>query len=292
MNRARIKPLPRQRGLALVLVLWTITLLAVIAGSFAYSMRTGTFVTRNAVDIAQARYLAEAGVQRALLALLDPDPAQRWAGNGSVRAWSFGGGVLAISVRDEAGLIDLNRAPPELLDGILRVGGVPQAARPRLVDAILDWRDADHLNHLHGAEDKAYRLADRAYAAKDAPFEAVEELQLVLGMPVAVFEKLEPFLTVYSGQGGVNQSTAPREVLLALPNADADTVDSLLAARTSAGGDGEQASAANHARQGNVYRITVHAQMPSGTTYGVRAVVQLSPTQTAGFLVREWKEGV
>ena len=32
--------------------------------------------------------------------------------------------------------------------------------------------------------------------------------------------------------------------------------------------------------------------MPSATTYGVRAVVQLSPTQTAGFLLREWKEGV
>jgi general secretion pathway protein K len=105
-------------------------------------------------------------------------------------------------------------------------------------------------------------------------------------MPVAVSEKIEPFLTVYSGQGGVNQSAAPREVLLALPNADPDAVDSLLAERTSAGGDSAQANAAS------VYRITVHAQMPSGTTYGVRAVVQLSPTQTAGFLLREWKEGV
>jgi len=281
-----MRPLPRQRGLALVLVLWTMTLLAVIAGSFAYSMWTGTFVTRNAVDIAQARSLAEAGVQRAILALLDPDPARRWAGNGSVRAWSFGGGVLAISVRDEAGLIDLNGAPATLLDGILRVGGIPQAARPRLVDAILDWRDADHLNHPHGAEDKAYRVAGRPYAAKDAPFEAVEELQLVLGMPAAVFEKLEPFLTVYSGQGGVNQSAAPREVLLALPNADPDAVDVLLAERTSAGGNSAQASAAS------VYRIIAHAQMPSGTTYGVRAVVQLSPARTAGFSVREWKEGV
>ncbi|MDH3468236.1 MAG: general secretion pathway protein GspK, partial [Gammaproteobacteria bacterium] len=135
-------------------------------------------------------------------------------------------------------------------------------------------------------EDKAYRAAGRPYAAKVAPFEAVDELQLVLGMPVAVFEKLEPFLTVYSGQGGVNQAAAPREVLLALPNADPDTVDSLLAERTSAGSDGAQASAAS------VYRISAHAQMPSGTTYGVRAVVQLSPTQSARFLVREWKEGV
>ena len=111
-------------------------------------------------------------------------------------------------------------------------------------------------------------------------------------MPVAVFEKLEPFLTVYSGQSGVNQSAAPREVLLALPNADPDAVDSVLAERASAGGDGEQAGTPKDTPKGSVYRITAHAQMPSGTTYGVRAVVQLSPTQTAGFLVREWKEGV
>ena len=49
-----------QRGMVLVIVLWIVTLLAVMAGGFAYSMRVETRLATSAVEWAQARALAEA----------------------------------------------------------------------------------------------------------------------------------------------------------------------------------------------------------------------------------------
>ena len=62
----------RQSGIALVLVLWVITLLAVIAGNFAFSMRGEAQIARNLVSTAQAQAHADAGVQRAWYELMKP----------------------------------------------------------------------------------------------------------------------------------------------------------------------------------------------------------------------------
>src|SRR6266446_2623336 len=52
----------RQRGIALILVLWLTVLLTAIAGSFAYGMRTEALAARNTVSLAQARALADGAV--------------------------------------------------------------------------------------------------------------------------------------------------------------------------------------------------------------------------------------
>ena len=48
----------RQNGVALVLVLWVITLLAVIAGNFAFSMRSEAQIARNLLINSQLNKLA------------------------------------------------------------------------------------------------------------------------------------------------------------------------------------------------------------------------------------------
>ena len=55
----------RQSGVALVLVLWVMTLLAVIAGNFAFSMRGEAQIARNLLVNAQAKSRADAGAQLA-----------------------------------------------------------------------------------------------------------------------------------------------------------------------------------------------------------------------------------
>ena len=50
----------RQSGVALVLVLWVITLLTVIAGNFAYSMRGEAQIAGNLLRNAQAQSRADA----------------------------------------------------------------------------------------------------------------------------------------------------------------------------------------------------------------------------------------
>ena len=76
MNRRapceRSGPARRARGLALVTVLWVLMLLALIAASFTRTTRTEVNLTRNLIENAEAEALADAGVYRAVLALLAP----------------------------------------------------------------------------------------------------------------------------------------------------------------------------------------------------------------------------
>lgn len=222
----------RQCGVALVLVLWALTLLAVIAGNFAFSMRSEAQIARNLVSSAQARALADAGIQRAWLEIMKPpsDPL-RWQANGLAHEFTFQGAVIRVILEDESGKIDLNAASEPLLKGLFLSAGLTEDASVSLLDAVLDWRDADKLKRLHGVEDEDYRAAGKSYGPSDAPFETVDELQRVLGITPELYRKLAPALTVFSRQPGINTSVASREVLLAIPSTNPAIVDQYLAQR-------------------------------------------------------------
>ena len=65
----------RQRGVALVLVMWVAVLLAVVASSFIVERRTETLVMRNSLSMARAEAIADAGVQRAVCEIYRTDNA-------------------------------------------------------------------------------------------------------------------------------------------------------------------------------------------------------------------------
>ncbi len=58
------------RGVALVIVLWALTVISVIAANFTTANRDGLFLARNTVERAKAEALADAGVYRAILAMI------------------------------------------------------------------------------------------------------------------------------------------------------------------------------------------------------------------------------
>ena len=68
----------------------------------------------------------------------------------------------------------------------------------------IDWRDADDLKRPNGAEEPEYRAAGLDYKPANAPFQAIEELQLVLGMRPDIYRRLAPSITVFSRSPGVN----------------------------------------------------------------------------------------
>ena len=181
IHSAQLKP-ARQRGIALVVVLWLLVLLTVIAASHARVIRTETRLASNQVEASKARSLAEAGANHAIIELLVRDEAQRWSVNGSVNHIRYEDGDVAIAIRDARGLIDINKAQAALLDTVLTGVGLDQTQRQALVDAILDWRDKDSLKRIKGAEDDDYRRAGLKWAARDGDFSSVEEFRYVLGM--------------------------------------------------------------------------------------------------------------
>jgi general secretion pathway protein K len=169
-------------------------------------------------DSAAARAAADAGVQRAILDLLDSQggvvtAAVRFRSNGTVYAWPFGNSTVYISVQDELGKLNLNQAPEALLWSLFETVGVDPDKAASLAGAIADFRDKDNLQRARGAEEAEYRAAGLAWGPRNAPFQTVEELQRVLGMTAEIYERAAPYLTIHSLGNTVNPTIAD-EVLV------------------------------------------------------------------------------
>lgn len=286
------------RGIALVVVLWTVALLALLVGAFLHTMRTEVRMAHNLLAATQARLLAEAGVNRAVLELYRPDPAHRPRGDGSGQELDLGGDRVRFSVLDEAARIDLNKASPELLNGLLAAHGIEPALRAALTDTILDWRDADSLRRLHGAEDPEYRSAGFSYGAKDAPFDSPEELLLLPGMTPELYRRLAPGLTTYSAQPGVDPALAAPPVLQALPGMTAERAADYLAVRAALRETGQEPPQPAFvdrrylsAARGLVYTIRVQAAPARGGNAAVEATVRLQRNRAdAPVAILRWAE--
>lgn len=191
-----------EEGVALIAVLWTLTLLAIIAAALSLETRSSTHIARNVVDHAAARAAADAGIQRAILDLEGaPTDPTSFRTDGTVYAWRFGNCAVRISVRDEASKIDLNKAPQELLAALFASVGVDKVKAQSLATAVADFRDPDDFPRPGGAEQAAYQDAGLAWGPKNAPFQTVEELQQVLGMTPEIYRRVAPDLSVFSVTG-------------------------------------------------------------------------------------------
>jgi general secretion pathway protein K len=289
---------PGRRGIALVAVLWIVLLLSVIALGFSLTTRTEVRIVTNVVENARARALAEAGVNVAILRLLDDDPEARWITDGRPYEIAFGTDQVAISIQDEHGKIDLNKGSPSLLDNLFRSAGLGPNESEDLVNAVRDWRDEDAAVRVGGAETGEYDAAGLPHGPKNGDFDHVGELQQVLGMTRQLFVRVEPVLTVHSGRSGVDTSTAPREALLAIPGSDVETVEKALDARRS----GEPSAAGpppgaprdllprRALARGGVYTIRAVVRTAKGSEFARDAIVGLTGDVARPVVVYEWKQ--
>jgi general secretion pathway protein K len=290
-------PRARQRGIALILVLWLTVLLTAIGASFAFGMRHEALSARNAVEIAQARAAADGAIERTVYELTRPRIADAWTADGSPHAWRDGELTLTVTAVDEAAKIDINSAPDALVTSLLmQVGGADADTAARLLDAINDWKDADDLKRPNGAEAPDYQAAGLKYGPANAPFETVGEVSRVLGMPSALFARIAPSLTVYSRIRGVNPATAGRDVLLALPNATPELVDAFLAARADALASKLAMppfppAAGFASGAASTWRIRATAALGDGVTFVREAVVRPSADMRRPLIVLAWLQG-
>jgi general secretion pathway protein K len=218
----------KARGAALLLVLWLVALLTALVGSFALAARTEHLQGQVLARGVEAGALARAGIEYAVWRMGREDRRQRWMADGREYRWDPGtlapGGEVSIRIVDEQGKVDLNMADAGLLSALFQAGGSGRAQAAALAAAILDWRDVDDLAQPGGgAEDRDYAAAGLPYGAADAPFASVAELEQVLGMTPALFARVAPHLTVFSGRPLPDPAFASGVVLAAL-GYDADAV--------------------------------------------------------------------
>ncbi len=84
-----------------------------------------------------------------------------------------------------------------------------------LVSAIKDWVDDDSEETGGSAdEDRHYQYLDDSYKAKNAPFDSLEEIQLVYGINDELWNILRDKLTIYTQEGTIDAATASLEQIL------------------------------------------------------------------------------
>jgi general secretion pathway protein K len=298
------------RGIALVLVLWVLTLLTVMAMGMTAAQRTELSLTENRVAEARLRALGDAAIAYTVLSFLMPlpeieagggselafgaDAAEAeapWLPNGTRRDWAFAGSRVGISVTNEQSRIDLNRAEPALLGALMVALGVPEEEATAIGDAIADWRDDDDLKLLNGAEDPDYESAGRPIGAKDGPFVAVEELQQVLGMTRELYLRLAPELTVDSAVDRPDPEFASAAVLAAIQGIDLEEAQQQILEREGPVVPGAQRPRTAN-RGGPLYRLRIEELGSGEAGRAMEALVELASGQDPPYQVRWRRYGV
>jgi general secretion pathway protein K len=242
-----VEMLRRESGIALIIVLWVMALLIVISLSFSVMARTEVFSTITFKEQMINKYLAEAGMQRAIMEIFYRNANKNnqitFAGeevyrtDGKFYYGEMSNGYYKFSINDESGKININTLTDSsgiILDNLLVDSGIEKETADTIVDSILDWKDADDLTRLHGAESDYYMSLPNPYKAKNANFDNLEELLLVKGVTSEILygneEKpgLINFITLYSNTNPININTAAPEVLRAIPFMSDDNVQQIM----------------------------------------------------------------
>lgn len=221
----------KQRGVALIVVMWLLVLLAAIVGLFALNAHAEALQASALRQRVELDHAAEAGIEAAAARLLAVDARRRPVPDGREQTLDFGNGIIVtVAITDESGKVDLNVADALLLQRLFEVTGVATGEATRLAGAIVDWRDPDGLvSPAGGAEERDYR-GQRPYGPANRPFAQVSDVQRVLGMRHDLYRRVRPYLTVYTGLAQPNIAFADRPVLQALGLAP-PVIDQILGAR-------------------------------------------------------------
>ncbi|MBK8816271.1 MAG: general secretion pathway protein GspK [Methylococcaceae bacterium] len=278
-----------------------------MAGSFALTMRRESTITAGIKDNAAAAAAAEAGIAYAEMMLLSTDQNKRWRADGNIYQVDFGDTQVRLRLISEAGKININKANLALLQSLMAQSPVDEDRQPKIIGAIMDWRDPDDLLNIDGAEKREYRKAGLKYQPRNKPFQTMEELQMVLGMDDRLYNWLEPVITVYSSQAQVNLKQATTKVLNLLPGLDAGLIETYVASRLESAKTEQPApefpstllkSGGSVAGGNETVTIISEARMQDETSAVISAIVAKSggnqvfaadASQTSAFKILKWR---
>lgn len=187
----------RRRGVALIMVMMIVTVLAFLAGGFAMSMKVETKLARNASWDGELEWLGRSGIEVAKWVLSQKrEPfdslGQVWAGGNAetnevaaryVNEWvDVGNGQYKVTIEDLDRRMNINSADVIILQQALTLINVDASQTSTIVNSILDWRDPDDNPSPGGAEKEFYLKLDPPYLPKNGLIEDMTELLLINGI--------------------------------------------------------------------------------------------------------------
>ena len=303
MNADQIRSLSsaagrRQKGIALVIVLWILLLVTISTGAYTLMARMDQLEAHTVISSTRARMAAEAGINLAVLSLRDPDELTRMVPDGRPYEIQVQDVLVEIQVTDERGKVDINAVDETTLLQLFQGHGLEGDDAVYLAAAVMDWADVDEMERANGAELPAYSSAGLDVGPGNRPFLMIEEILQVLGMPWDLFKKIEPGLTVFSESGMPDPAYAPLEALLAIPDMTEEDALNFIEERQSQDATTGVGTALPNGQvaiargRGLTYSILAKATLPNGVWDQVEATIRLGGGSTGlPYKVLRWREG-
>ncbi|MCK5269815.1 MAG: helix-hairpin-helix domain-containing protein [Sedimentisphaerales bacterium] len=190
-SKSRFSRTECRHGIVLVVVLWVLVILAILTVALARRTRLDNAIRIAAADRTVARWLARAGVQRAIAEIAgDTSPADgpsdSWYDDEKLfRQVELSGGTFSLcadrfydvnrcayGIIDEAGKINLNTAPYEVILAL------PEMTET-LASAIIEWRNRSRESQDNERPDITEQERMSAMSAKSGTIRTIRELGLI-----------------------------------------------------------------------------------------------------------------
>ncbi len=317
----------REGGVALLAVLWALTLLSLVALALSSSVQDEVRTAIYHKEAAQAHAFACGGVDTAIMAIAypppdNPDKPPFWSWRTGQRQGvvPFPGGRARLLIEGESGKVDLNFATREQLTRLFEVRGLQAVPAQDLAAAIIHWRAPEQDDDPDAeALDEYYQRA--GIRPRHDRFRSVEEVLNVRGMSREIFYgtvavsqegKVLPIygvgqdFTVMSGSSQVNVNYASGYVLRSVPGITAvlarDIIQERRAApfssvlqigdRTAAVLPDESASYLTTG-EGSTYRIISTGEIAGSVVHRtVEAFIQLNSQGASKYRLVAWYDDV
>ncbi|MEO0851908.1 MAG: hypothetical protein AAFY15_00170 [Cyanobacteria bacterium J06648_11] len=246
--------------MALLSVLWVTLLIAALVSAFlvrvqGFALSHSTWEQRVraalAIDHATARFLSELSRPRSRVAV--PESGQ----------FDLDEFSIEVTVQRASGLVDINKADIRLLAALFAAFERDRGRAEQIASAVVDWRDPDKLRGPGGAEGDSYVSAGVDYVPRNAPFQSVAELSLVLGMSPELYRCVAEFVTVSSRSPLLELQHAPEALAALLQDRGAggsSGISDLLVTNSS----GSVVNPSSGSMSGSVYALRFSASSNSG----------------------------
>lgn len=196
----------KPRGIALIIVMVCIFILAALAGAFAMRMKVETKLAMNANNETELEWMGRSGFAVAATVLgqqLKGKPYdalnQKWAGGPGDTNDLFSDllltdvplnhGKFSVKIVDCERKFNINVAQNNepMLQQALRLIGVDGSDVPTIIGSIQDWIDRDDGMHPNGAETEYYQSLNPPYVAKNGPIDDLSELLFIKGITPEIY---------------------------------------------------------------------------------------------------------
>ena len=199
----------KQRGMALVLVLWMTAVIALLVITFSNLVRTSIKVSDVESKLIKHSALIDSGLEIAVSHLIDKNKETQWKADSTDRQIRVNEKVVTINIQDPNGLVDLNKSNSQIVYNLLSEVISTKSKVDQLFEAILRLRPEK--------KEKSDKKGKKPKTAFENVFIDLTQLHQLDGMTKEIYDKITPFLTVHGRDGKINPVTALYEVLVSVP---------------------------------------------------------------------------